>query len=126
MRRLLPLVLCALLAVLPLFAAALTLNELNSLVDDSFKKSYTKGGALVIISGGQIVYERYYGYMEFARQIPVTENTYFRIASVTKMVTGIGLMKLNEQGLVALDADISDYFGYDIANTRFAKTPITL
>lgn len=126
MRRLLTILLCALLTLQPLFAAALTLDELNSQVDGSFKKSYTKGGALVVISGGQIVYERYFGYMEFARQTPVTASTYFRIASVTKMVTGIGLMQLNEQGLVALDTDISEYFGYDIANTHFTKTPITL
>ncbi|HPJ01882.1 MAG TPA: serine hydrolase domain-containing protein [Candidatus Limiplasma sp.] len=126
MRRMLTLVLCALLVLLPLYASGLTEDELNRQVDESFRKSYTKGGALVLLSGGQIVYERYYGYQDDAHQIPVTQSTYFRIASVTKMVTGIGLMRLNEQGLVSLDADISDYFGFAIANTKYPDTPITL
>ncbi len=126
MRRMLTMILCAFLAFLPLCATALTTDEINSAVDDFFQKSDTKGGALVIISGSSIIYERYYGYRDFRRKLPVTETTYFRIASVTKMVTGIGLMKLKEQGLIALDTDISEYFGYPIANTYFPETPITL
>ncbi|HPF87615.1 MAG TPA: serine hydrolase domain-containing protein [Candidatus Limiplasma sp.] len=126
MKRLLTLVLCLLLLVLPNLSMALTQDEIDWQVDDYFKKSRTTGGALVVVSAGEIVYEHYYGYQDKALEIPLTANTYFRIASVTKMISGIGLMQLYEQGLVELDVDISTYFGYEIANTYYPDTPITL
>ena len=85
--------------------------------------SRTIGGALVVTRGGEIVYERYYGYRDKANLIPVTEDTYFRIASVTKMVSGIGLLQLVEQGRAALDEDIGTYFGYEIRNTYYPDVP---
>jgi len=126
MKQVLTIVLCTFLALLPFQAFALTAEEIDAQVDAYFKKSYTTGGALAVILGGEIVYTRYYGYQDSAQEIPVTENTYFRIASVTKMVSGIGLMQLVEQGLLELDADIGEYFGYEIANTYYQSTPITL
>ncbi|MBN1777144.1 MAG: beta-lactamase family protein [Clostridiales bacterium] len=126
MKRLLTIVLCTLLAFLYSPAFALTADEIDAQVDGYFKKSYTTGGALAVILGGEIVYTRYFGLQDSAQEIPVTENTYFRIASVTKMISGIGLMQLKEQGLLELDTDISEYFGYDIANTYYTRIPITL
>ena len=55
----------------------------------------------------------------------VDENTCFRIASVTKWVTAIGLMTLYDQGKLDLDRDISDYLGFKVRNPAFPNTPIT-
>ena len=53
------------------------------------------------------------------------ENTCFRIASVTKWVTAIGLMTLYDQGKLDLDRDISSYLGFKVRNPAFPNTPIT-
>jgi len=126
MKRLLSIFLCILLGILPSLAAALTIDEIDRQVDANFKKSGTVGGALVVFLGGEIVYTRYYGCQDAAQETPATKDTYFRLASVTKMVSGIGLMQLCELGLLELDRDISDYFGYEIANYYYPDTPITL
>ena len=126
MKRLLSVILCILFASLPSLATAIMSEEIGGQVDAIFKKSQTVGGALVVFRNGKIEYTRYYGYQDAENQIPATKNTYFRLASVTKMVTGIGLLQLREQGLLELDRDISDYFGYPIANTHYPDTPITL
>lgn len=55
----------------------------------------------------------------------VDEQTCFRIASVTKWVTAIGLMTLYDQGKLDLDRDISDYLGFKVRNPAYADTPIT-
>jgi len=111
--------------LLPLQACAIPLN-IDRQVDDCFTYSRTTGGAMVVAMNGEILYEHYFGNRDQALELPITADTYFRIASVTKMVSGIGLMQLAEQGLVDLDADISTYFGYTIANTYYPDTPITL
>ena len=53
------------------------------------------------------------------------ENTCFRIASVTKWVTAIGLMTLYDDGRLDLDKDISYYLGFKVRNPAFPNTPIT-
>ena len=55
----------------------------------------------------------------------VDENTCFRIASITKWVTAIGLMTLYDQGKLDLDKDISSYLGFKVRNPAFPNTPIT-
>ena len=122
--------LCLAVVLIPGWAAGsglpVDLGEIDAQVDSYFKKSSTVGGSLVIARGGQIVYRRDYGYSNKNHKEPVTEDTYFRIASITKMVSAIGIMQLAEQGLVDLDEDISEYFGYKIINPNHPKVPITL
>lgn len=95
-------------------------------VDEVFRSMKTVGGALVVAQHGEIVYERYYGEQQKTTHVPVTENTYFKCASVTKLVTGIGLMKMMDEGILDPDEDISTYLGYTVRNKRFMNTPITL
>jgi CubicO group peptidase (beta-lactamase class C family) len=49
-----------------------------------------------------------------------------RIASISKLVTAIGVMRLVEQGKLDLDADVSDLLGWKLRNPAFPDVPITL
>ena len=100
--------------------------SMDARVDEVFRGTRTVGGAFVVAQHGEIVYERYYGEQQKTTHTPVTENTYFRGASVTKLVTGIGLMKMMDEGILDPDEDISTYLGYTVRNKRFMNTPITL
>ena len=115
--------LCAMMGAAGACAEALTLDEQ---VDKAFSGVRTVGGAFVVAQGGEIVYERYYGTKHVAQGTPVTQDTYFRCASVTKLVTGIGLLRMMDQGLLAPDEDISTYLGYTVRNMNYRNTPITL
>ena len=125
-------ILCALLAALclalPIARAegAVDLEAMDAQVDAAFRGVKAVGGAFVVAKGHDIVYERYYGDQQKSLHIPVTENTYFRCASVSKLVAGIGVMHLMEQGVLSPDGDISDYLGYKVRNPRYMDTPITL
>ena len=55
----------------------------------------------------------------------VDENTCFRIASVTKWVTAIGLMTLYDDGRLDLDKDISEYLPFKVRNPAYPDTVIT-
>ena len=124
LKRLICLVLAMLLMLPAAFAEeAPTLDEQFG---DIFKRYRTTGAVLTIAKEGEIVYQLNYGYADKAAQEAVADDTYFRLASVTKMITAIHVMQLVEKGLLDLDADISDYFGYTIRNPRYQKDPITL
>jgi CubicO group peptidase (beta-lactamase class C family) len=49
-----------------------------------------------------------------------------RVASVSKMVVGIGVMKLVEQGRLDLDRDVSAWLGWSLRNPAFPDRPVTL
>ena len=114
-----------LLALLPVCGRAEGAG-LDEQVDKIFRDAKTVGGAFLVAQKGEIVYECYYGVQQKTTQVPVTEKSYFRCASVTKLVTGIGLMKMMDDGLLEPDEDISTYLGYAVGNPRYPDTPITL
>lgn len=125
MKRALLLLFLAFALALPVCAQGeeMTMDEQ---VDRVFRETKAVGGAFVVAQHGEIVYERYYGVQQKTTGVPVTEDTYFRGASVTKLVTGIGLMKMMDDGLLAPDEDISTYLGYTVRNPRYMDVPITL
>ncbi len=56
----------------------------------------------------------------------VTADDPVRIASISKLVTTLGVMRLVDQGKLDLDRDVSDYLGYPLRNPAFPNRPITL
>ena len=56
----------------------------------------------------------------------VTAGDPVRIASISKLVTAIGVMRLVEAGQLELDADAGELLGFPLRNPAFPDTPITL
>lgn len=83
------------------------------------------GMSVAVVKEGQPVFIHHYGLADISRNIPVTDTTQYRIASVSKMVTAIGFMQLYEQGLFGLDDNISNILGYTVKNPYYPTTPIT-
>ncbi len=118
---------CCLLCLLLITGMALAEElTMDQRVDKVFHDTRAVGGAFIVAKDGEIVYERYYGIQQKTKDIPVTEKTYFKCASVTKFVTGIGLLKMMDEGILAPDEDISTYLGYPAGNPRYPQKPITL
>lgn len=66
------------------------------------------------------------GTADLATQRPVTANDPVRVASISKLVTAIAVMRLVEQGTLDLDADVSDSLGWRLRNPAYPDAPITL
>lgn len=49
-----------------------------------------------------------------------------RVASVSKLIVALGVMRLVEQGRIELDTDVSRWLGWELRNPAFPKVPITL
>ncbi len=56
----------------------------------------------------------------------VTADDPVRIASVSKLVVALGVMRLVEDGKLDLDRDVSAYLGFPLRNPAFPDAPITL
>jgi serine beta-lactamase-like protein LACTB len=69
----------------------------------------TPGLALAVAVDGKIVYSEGFGFADLEERVPVWPTTKFRIASISKPVTAVGLMELVEAGKVDLDAPVQKY-----------------
>lgn len=56
----------------------------------------------------------------------ITADDPVRIASISKLVLSLGVMRLVEQGTLDLDADVSNYLGWRLRHPDFPDAPITL
>lgn len=56
----------------------------------------------------------------------VTPDDPVRIASISKLVVAIGVMRLAERGSLDLDADVSRWLGWNLRNPAFPNRPISL
>lgn len=86
--------------------------------------------SVLAIRQGNVSYQQQFGYRHLgatpADSLPVTPATLFRIASVSKMMTTLGLMRLVEQGKLSLDQDVGVYLGFSLRNPHFPQQPLTL
>lgn len=67
------------------------------------------GLAVGIVYKGELVYQRGFGYADVERKIPVTPETCFRIASISKTFTAVAIMQLVEQRKIRLSDAVSKY-----------------
>ena len=67
------------------------------------------GLAVALLQDGQVIWSKGYGWADLERQVPVTPETPFNIASLTKPITSALLMQLVERGTVSLDEPMARY-----------------
>ena len=67
------------------------------------------GAAILVSRGGNVLLRKGYGLANVERGTPVTPETVFRIASVTKTFTATAVLMLADQGRLALDSPVTAY-----------------
>lgn len=87
------------------------------------------GVQVVVLQRSKVVFSHATGNVRPDRPAPWSPlNTQhkLRVASISKLVTAIGLMTLVDAGKVSLDADVSRYLGFPLRNPSFPDQKITL
>ena len=85
----------------------------------AMKKSGIAGASLLIVRDGQVVAHAEDGLQHVDRREPVTPDTIFHWASITKTFTGIAIMQLRDRGLLSLDDPVVKY----VPELRLAHNP---
>ncbi|MDY5730322.1 MAG: serine hydrolase domain-containing protein [Eubacteriales bacterium] len=94
--------------------------------EKAFHDYHVVGGSFVVYHNFEPAAVFHYGMADKRAHTLVEEFTKFKIASITKMVSAIGLMQLVEKGYCSLDDDISHILGYKVRNPYFKNVPITV
>lgn len=84
-------------------------RALKSFYGSGLKSNGIVGSSLVLIDGNQTVFHDYYGFQDLQTRQPVTEQTIYHWASITKTFTAIAIMQLRDRGLLSLDDSVVKY-----------------
>ena len=92
-------------------------------VVDGYHRAIQQGGiagsSLMVVRDGRIVARQNEGFQNLERREPVTNDTIYHWASITKTFTGIAIMQLRDRGLLSLDDPVVKY----IPELRLAHDP---
>ncbi|MFC6997502.1 serine hydrolase domain-containing protein [Rufibacter roseus] len=95
--------------------------QVDSAVHAFMRKHNVPGVSIAITKDGRLVHVKGYGYADVEAREPVTPSSLFRIASISKPITGIAFVKLAEEGKISLDAKVFGTGG--ILGTTYGTKP---
>jgi CubicO group peptidase (beta-lactamase class C family) len=110
--------------------AGMTIEELTAVddrVDEMLARWGAVGLAVGVVTDGRLVRFRGHGVADVETRAPITLDTFFRVASITKTFTAVAVAQLWQRGLLDLDAPAQRYLrSYRLVPARPRTTPPTM
>ena len=78
------------------------LAGLDRKMKNYLRKWFIKGGSLAIMRNDSLVYAKGYGWAEEEKGIPMEPGHIMRMASVSKLITAVGVMVLQDKGMLSI------------------------
>jgi len=100
-------------------------EDLDQFIDSRMNSGYIPGLSACAIINDQIVWMNSYGSANLTLDIPVTNNTNFLLASISKLITTTAIMQIFENGDILLDDNINQYLSFDVINPFYPDIEIT-
>ena len=85
------------------------LLKIDKIFTDAIENKEIPGAVIAISRYGNIVYKKAFGMQDPQNKIPMTEDSIFRIYSMTKPIVSTAAMILNEDGLIHLNENLNKY-----------------
>jgi CubicO group peptidase (beta-lactamase class C family) len=104
-----------------------TLGKMDDILVEAMNEYTLPGLAVGIVRNGELVYHKGLGYSDIEERKPVEAETVFRIGSISKTFTALGVMQLYEQGGLQLDDPVNNYLKtYKILHRDPNAPPVTI
>ncbi len=95
------------------------LSKIDSLVQDAIKNKAIPGCQVLVARGGTVLYEKSFGYLSYDSLMPVTDNTLYDLASLTKVSATLQMMmKLVEEKKIDLSAPLAAYLPETVGTNK--------
>ena len=95
------------------------LARIDAFFEREIKLNRVPGGVVGIARDGKLVYHKAFGFLDKDKGTPMPLNAMFGLASMTKVMTAVGVLALTQEGRLPLQSPLADYFP-DVANMKVA------
>ncbi|WP_345161858.1 glycoside hydrolase family 3 N-terminal domain-containing protein [Pontibacter saemangeumensis] len=86
------------------------LQQIDNIALEAVAYAATPGAQVLVVKDGTVIYDKAYGYNTYEKVKPVTKNTVYDVASITKVAATLqAIMFLKDRGKISLDARVSTY-----------------
>ncbi len=88
-------------------------DSIAAVIDEYYKTIWEGGniwGGFLVAKGDHILYEKYSGFAQDNNQEPISKSTPLHVASISKTITAMAVMKLIEAGKIGLNDEVSKFF----------------
>jgi CubicO group peptidase (beta-lactamase class C family) len=85
------------------------LDKIDTTINAEIDSGKIPGAVALIVRNGQVAYFKNFGFADMESQTPMQKDSIFRLASMTKAITSVGVMILYERGLFQLNDPVSKY-----------------
>ena len=100
-------------------------DDFDTYIKGNLARTHTPGLSVAIVRGSETLFIKGFGFADIATNKPITADTAFDIASVSKTVTGTAMMMLFQEGMYKLDDPIGPYLDFPVIHPKFPHVPIT-
>jgi len=83
--------------------------QIETAVAKLMSSTHVPGAAVAVVENGQYEWASGFGFADLENNVPASEHTLFRLASISKSLTAMGAMRLWERGQLDLDAPVQKY-----------------
>jgi CubicO group peptidase (beta-lactamase class C family)/D-alanyl-D-alanine dipeptidase len=111
--------------VAPAAGYAAVAQALEGFVQQEMTDKGIPAVSIALVDDQRIVWARGFGFANRADSLPASATTVYRVGSVSKLFTGIGIMQLAERGRLNLDAPVTTYLPDFTPHDPFG-VPVTL
>jgi CubicO group peptidase (beta-lactamase class C family) len=89
---------------------------------DRLRQLHVPGVSVAVINDGKIEWAKGYGVVEAGKETPVTADTLFQAASISKPVSALAALRLIDQGGLDLDRDVNEYLtSWKVPENEFTR-----
>lgn len=101
-------------------------DSLDNLLTEAAATNTLIGFSVALIDAENVYFTKGYGYADIDKKIPYTTQSRQPIASISKTLIGVSLMKAQELNKLKLDDDINKYLPFKIINPHQPNEVITI
>ncbi|HBK86168.1 MAG TPA: serine hydrolase, partial [Firmicutes bacterium] len=86
-----------------------TWTDYAKFVEDVMEREHIAGAAIAVAQHGSVLFQKGFGYRDVEQQLPVTPDTIFGVASVSKSFTAMAIMQLADAGVLSVNDPVVKY-----------------
>ncbi|MEO0471058.1 MAG: serine hydrolase domain-containing protein [Bacteroidota bacterium] len=83
--------------------------DIDTYVNTVLQRYGLPGAAVAVVHKGKLIHRQNYGFANLEHQVPVSEQSIFRIYSLTKLFVAVAAFQLIEAGKLSLEDKVSEY-----------------